>query len=138
MIYWNRSWTPICAAEFAEESRGADMFCQKLQFLSGSADVDFDVANEKDAFMIGRCKDGDKWPYCDGGVGGCNFRTIGHRCYKSVPKIPYLPYTDCIRTKRPKLFVMCHGPKVIRNIFSCAGNIELPYKKYFNPIYIFY
>ena len=124
LIYWKGSWYPICAAEFVEDSRGADMFCQKLQLSSGSAKVHFDVANEQDTFMIGRCKDGDKWPHCDAGVGGCNYRTIGHRCYKSVIKVPYLPYTDCGKTLRPKLFIKCYGPKFTRSIFSCAGNIE--------------
>ena len=116
LIFWKTAWIPICAAEFAENTHGTEVFCRKLHFQTGKAWLDFDVKNEADTFMIGQCNPGDTWPYCSG---GCNFKTIGHKC---IPESTNdRTYTYCGREMTPKLFIDCYGTKLTRNIFSCQG-----------------
>ena len=116
MIFLNGSWIPICSAEFAKNDYGATLFCKKLDFTSGKPYVKYDVKNVLDSFMIGKCNCGDIWPNCRG---GCNWKTIGHRCYPDESDLH--TFTDCGRERRPKLFIQCSGPKVHRNIYSCSG-----------------
>ena len=53
LIFWKTAWLPICAAEFAENAHGVEVFCRKLHFQTGKAWLDFDVENELEATQAG-------------------------------------------------------------------------------------
>ena len=129
LIFWNKAWIPICAARFAENSHGAEVFCRKLHFQTGKALIDFDVVNKKDTIMIGKCNPGDPWPNCSG---GCNFKTIGHKCIPDRDEDR--TYTYCGRDRKPKLFIKCYGSELRRTLYSCSGKKYLNISKYGFPI----
>ena len=118
LIYLNQRWTAICSARFAEDDIGANFFCKRLAFPSGHAFVNSTVSNKEDAIMIGKCLAHDSWPIC---TGGCNWRTIGHRCSHYIDVRP-APFVDCSKDFKPKLFITCSGPSASRSVFSCPGN----------------
>ena len=127
MIYWNEHWHPICATRFAEDRHGTNLFCKKLDFVTGQATLNFTVANSEDAFALGKCNVNDQWPNCKG---GCNNKNVGHRCYWTTVDGKLNHYTDCREGSAPKLFITCSGPTITDSITSCRGN-EIVYSQNF-------
>ena len=116
-IYWDDLWSPICGTYFWDNNHGAEKFCQKLGYTSGTishggsgwlgrASGSYGI----DSFRIGRCNDNDAWPSCSG---GCNDYKVGGTC-------SYWNTAHCTAEQVVKIIISCTGG--LPRSSSCPGN----------------
>ena len=59
-MYWNGKLLPICGNDFWDDNVGADLFCQKLGYESGTVSKKAGPSElTDDALHIGKCQVGD-------------------------------------------------------------------------------
>ena len=86
MIFWNKTWSPICGHYFWDNPFGATKFCEQLGCYSGGEVLPNNYGKHStpanytvDAFRFGACRENDNWGKC---TGGCNDDQNGGSCYK--------------------------------------------------------
>ena len=95
MIFWNKSWHPICGHYFWDNDIGASKFCEQLGCYSGGTVsqaqqliIKEELTNNLsslsypvDSFRFGKCEDDDPWGKCSG---GCNDNRLGGKCHTNA------------------------------------------------------
>ena len=77
---------------------GANLFCQKLGYESGTQQKDRENVDEE-AFRIGKCNEGDSLTKC---TGGCNDYLLGDKCSDN-------PSYKCTKGQTSLVKISCTG-----------------------------
>lgn len=65
-VFWSGEWSPICGHYFWNSQHGAQAFCQKLGYTTGTYKREYSEYC-KDAIEIGVCRPGETIDSCTGG-----------------------------------------------------------------------
>ena len=111
-VFWDNEWIPICGHYFWDNIHGANLFCRKMGYASGS--LSGRGSGEKygvNSFRIGKCNSGDEWESCSG---GCNDYQSGGACENNGR-------AHCDKDQGVKVSIECFGGGSIKAT-SCRGN----------------
>ena len=108
MIFQEKKFHPICAASFADNQHGINLFCKKLGYDSGSI-VSRGEQLQANATMIGRCESHDtSLEDCSGSM------KIGGGCESGDSYC-------CMKNQKRGMRVRCFGGGVEKKSHSCKG-----------------
>ena len=102
-LFWNGRWSPICGHHFWDNDSGANLFCQKLGYASGSV-TNKELSSSKDAIALGNCEGSISLLSC---------------CY-------YGSGTDCDNTDSD-IRDMCKAGNSVGMTITCQGRTEGTY-----------
>ena len=98
LVFWNDKWSPICGHWFWNNQYGAELFCQKMGYTSGTLVNGIEVRGgpySRDAIRVGQCNNGDTLERC---TGGCNEYEVGNGgC------------ANCVAGEDVKIKIACQG-----------------------------
>ena len=105
LLFWNDKWSPICGHFFWDNQYGAELFCQKLGYTSGTqSGRGSNQKYSKDAIKMGMCNNGDVLEKC---TGGGNDYKVGD------------PGAGCTAGNAVKITISCNG--VSKKTASCKS-----------------
>ena len=108
-FFWNAKFYPICGHWFWDNEYGANSFCQKIGYKSGTIEETEKIYAE-DAIRIGKCHAGEQLELCSG---GCNDKGIGNGC------------AECAAGESVGFTIKCDGYSQEHSI-TCRGNKNKP------------